>query len=116
MRSVKGSFLARRASTREIGSKSRLLTGWNGTRANPPPRPSSEPATRAPVNAEPLTVVVELIGCADCRVVTLLNCQLFTRYRAAQLWLCVKVGAQTKLTTNRCRVSFAADPFSAAKF
>ena len=49
------------------------------TRLNPPPSPFSDPATRAPVNALPLTMVVELTGLADCSVVTWLSSQLFTR-------------------------------------
>jgi hypothetical protein len=56
-----------------------LLIGSNGTRPKAPPNPLSDPVTRAPVKALPVTVTVELMGCEDCSAVTWLNCQLLMK-------------------------------------
>src|SRR5438309_1186702 len=95
-------------------SKSRLLTGWNGTRKLHP-HPLSDPVARAPAKAFPGTAVVAVTGREDWSVVISLNCQLLMRWRARALLLAVNVGLQTKLIAARCRISFAAEPFSAAK-
>ena len=59
--------------------------------------------------------MVELIGRADCSVVTELSCQPLANQRTAAELLLLSVGSQTKFTVRRCRTSLADDPFSATK-